>query len=182
MKRSIYPPQNKDFFFGLLIKKNFQWQFCIIHQNKLLPANNLYKQRHEKPILPGWRHIIHSYPRTVLQAAAHTADIHGNKEEAQIEECRFEQKSITNNFNCFLDSSCGNQAIPQTISNRDELLILQKLVRAIYTWDWLFAFRPMYLNRVGRRWQGSTPSPALISCLIRNLLSTETTAPYNPMS
>lgn len=76
----------------------------------------------------------------------------------------------------------GNQAIPQAISNRDELLILQKLVRAIYAWDWLLLFRPMYLNRWEEVTVASYPSPALISWPHRDLFSTETTAPYNPVS
>lgn len=88
---------------------------AILHYSseEVTPANNLCKQRQWKsPFCPaeGTSFIP---VQTVLQAEAHTADIHDNKEEAQIAGCRFEHKSITNNFNSFLDCSWGIRQFPK---------------------------------------------------------------------
>ena len=66
----------------------------------------------KKPILPGWRHIIHSYPNSPAGSSSHSR-YSRQQRGSSIAECRFEQKSITNNFNCFLDCSWGIRQFPK---------------------------------------------------------------------
>ena len=48
------------FFFGLLIKKNFQWRFCIIHQNKS-PQPITYINRDSEKTHFAWLKAHHSF-------------------------------------------------------------------------------------------------------------------------
>lgn len=172
----------KIFFFWSSHKEEFPVAILYYSSEQVTPANNLYKQRQwKKPfcLVEGTSFIP---IQTVLQAAAHTADIHGNKEEAQIEECRFEQKSITNNVNCFLDSSWGIRQFPKLFQTGMSCWFYRNLCGQ-FTLGIGFCSSGQCTWTGGKEVTvGSYPSPALISCLIRNLLSTETTAPYNPMS
>ena len=135
----------------------------------------------KKPILPGWRHIIHSYPNSPAGSSSHSR-YSRQQRGSSIVECRFEQKSITNNFNCFLDCSWGIRQFPKLFQTGMSCWFYRNLWGQ-FTLGIGFALQANVPEQVGRRWQWLLTHPQLwCPDLIRNLFSTETTAPYNPMS